>query len=302
MNIENAEMTIHSSMQNMVDLPTLYAFFAPLGYFSDVSQKSGYDGMEYFPWRLPDAQLRTGLASQGALDTITSAHQGFRSERSIKEVLKHPNPKLAAFFFVTTTERVSSLESLQKLQQIKGRNLPLVVYPHHEWQGENEYDLFKELAGKLVQPAPELLGRWGLNSVSQFAKAVTARGYSGLCLDLFHIRRFPTQGFNTGFAPWQEAIPQLLPDTKEIHLGVGRFDFKGNFDSMAELMDLYTGNSDTDIVPILEMVRDSGWRGPIVTEIPARAIAKIINKRLVTPRLYIEAHSRITQNLRQVLG
>ncbi len=295
------EIEVNFSMQNMVDTSTLWALLAPMEFYSAVAKKAGYSGIEYFPFRIPHTQVRIGLLTKDALNSVRSAHQSFRTERNLREVRRHPNPKLAAQAFITLPEKFASLKDLEKLQEALGKDLPVVVYPPNEWMGETKPEAFDRLGNKLIQPAPELMGAWGAETVDEFVNEARRRDYE-FCLDLFHIRRQVSQGFQTQFGPWQEVVPALLPSTRAIHLGVGRSDFHGPFDSMQELKDIYSGERETDIVPLLELIRDAGWNGPIVTEIPAASIKSLVSdSKIATPAMLVSVHQQIVDNVRKIL-
>lgn len=295
--VESPETTVNFSMQNLVDTSTLWALLAPIETFTNISKSAGYQGVEYFPYRIPHTQVRTGLLSKESLRQIDSAHQSFRTEKNLGEVKKHPRPILALKAFITMPEKVASLTDLKILQRKLGKLLPVIVYPQNEWAGETRPAIFDTLVNKLIQPAPELISTLGQNM-----EKADQLGYK-LCLDLFHIRRKVTQGFSTQFRPWQEMLPLLLPQTKEIHLAVGRQDFEGSFDSMAELVDLYYGTRRTDIIPMLELIHRSGWQGPIVTEIPANSITKLAGvSEILTPTVLVNKHRVIADNVRSILS
>lgn len=295
------DIKFNFSMQNMVDSSTLWSLLAPMELYSAIAGKAGYSGLEYLPFRIPHTQLKTGLLSKKALSSVRSAHQSFRTEKNLPGVRSHRNPKLAAQAYVTLPEKVASLKDLEKLQKALGKELPVVVYPPNEWMGETRPEIFEILENKLIQPAPELLGAWKTKTLEEFIRETLNRGF-GLCLDLFHIRRQVSQGFQTQFGPWQEVLPALLPYTREIHLGVGRSDFQGPFDSMQELRDIYSGERKTDIVPMLELIKDSGWTGPIVTEIPATSVKNLVSdSRFTTPNILISAHKQIVGSLRNIM-
>ena len=292
------------SMQNLLDKSTIWSLMVPTKYYANLAIKAGYDGIEYFPNRIfPDIQGRTGRFSDFAKKSIRSGHQSWRSEKTFQEAKRHSNPSLAILAFFLLPERNSSLKHLKKLQEEIG-DIPLVIYPPHLWKDEkNHPPIFKDLSTKLVQPAPELLEHWGVNNLQEFIKETSRMGYDGLCLDTFHLRRFPTQGTKSKFEDWKDILPLLLPHTKEIHIGVGRDDFKSNFDSMAELKDLYFNKRETDIIPILETIRDFGWKGLITTEIPSKSLRSLIPKKpnIITPQMIVFTHRRIVENLSEVM-
>lgn len=291
------EVEINFSMQNMVDSSTLWGIISPIELHTSVAKKSGYDGIEYYPYRIPHIQVATHLITQQSLELIHSAHESFRTEQSIRAIMKHPNPKLAAQVFFTMPEKYTSLKDLSKLQKVLGIDIPVIVYPPNDWMGQERPELHDILRNKLIQPAPELINAFGKSM-----EKASGFGYK-LCLDLFHIRRSAVQGFTTQFGPWQEILPTLLPHTGEIHLAVGRSDFNGPFDSAQELKDIYSGERKTDIIPMLELIRDLGWVGPIVTEIPATSAKNLIsNAKIATPNMLIQAHKQIVANIRKIMS
>lgn len=54
--------------------------------------------------------------------------------------------------------------------------------------GESTPPTFRRLDNKLIQPAPELMGAWGVEILDEFIAEARKRDYR-FCLDLFHIRR-----------------------------------------------------------------------------------------------------------------
>lgn len=298
---QKTETELLFSMQNLLDASTFGSILKPIKDYRVMAEDSGYGGIEFFPWRIPSVQIQLGLITAKDKAAIKVVHQSYRSERSLREVWQHPNRELAALAFLALPERIASLKLLKKLQGMLPDNIPIIIYPYHEWRGEEQYELFPRIKNKLVQTAPELLDRWQVKSAKEFVDEVSRRGFDGICLDLFHLRCHPTQGFTTKFKPWQESIPVLLPHTKLVHLGIGRTDSHGNFDSMEELKDIYTGARDTDIIPVLEMIRDANWNGPIVTQIPARSIGAI-TRQPFTPSRIVAVHGNIVENLSKILA
>lgn len=73
---------------------------------------------------------------------------------------------------------------------------------------------------------------------------------------------------------------------------------------MEELKDIYYGTNNTEISEILQMIVDLNWSGPLVTEIDARGVAKLLGQesKIITPNMLINVHSKITEGLRKRLG
>jgi len=296
---------INFSMQNLLDETILGAVFAassPIELHVALAKRAGYQGVEFFPFIIPDIQIRTRLYDPSVfLDSVRSAHQSWRSEKTFGEVRKHPRPQAALFAYVTIEEKVASLKTLKRLQDILGESLPMVVFPVDEWRGERGNETFIQLKRKLVQPTPELLRLWKVRTPEEFWQKARSMGFSGICLDLYHIRRLPVEG-EVGFGHWSEVVPSFLPFTREIHLGVGRRDFRG-VDSQKELEDLYTGEGKTDISKILELIKNNRWKGPVVTEIPVVGIRDLLGiNRFVTPQEIVRVHQRIVENLKGMIN
>lgn len=303
----NSETEINFSMQNMLDSATFYAAFFPIETYKRIAQQAGYQRIEYFPWRfLPNWQAFTRTITKETLSAIGSAHQSFRSERTIREVLAHPKRGLATMAFLALPERNASLKNLHNLQEkirlTTGEEIPLVVYPPHEHEGEKIPPLFNKLTNKLLQPTPDFFTRWGVKTIDELIATAVHKGYSGFCLDLLHLREKGSQGEQ--FPPWRKTLPKLLPHTAEIHVSVGRRDFQlEGSDSFRELTDLYTDSRKTEIVTILETIRDFGWKGPVVTEIPGSSLREVLSTKtlLVKPKDFIAAHQEIVNTLKGIL-
>ena len=108
-----------------------------------------------------------------------------------------------------------------------------------------------------------------------------------------------------GLSPWQETLPQLLPHAQEIHVAAGRLDIKqSHIDTEQELRDLLSGRGETDLLKMLKAVRESGWTGRVVTEIPAVALHNIRANRssFSSVRDLIEDHRRIVGNIQDSLA
>lgn len=295
MNVE-----INSSVGNLGDKSAPQALFWTVERYISTVKEAGYTGLEWFPLRTPvvGLQMRLGLLSQQAKDGIRSLHQSYRSEKSFREAWNHPNRPLAALSYFLLPERVSSLNDLEHIQKVLGRKLPVVLYPSQE--GE-ESGAQRHFADKLFQPTPGVMRQWGAKSIQELIEQTYQRGYTGLCLDLFHFRKPDEIDLN----PWQETLPQLLPHTKEIHISAGRGDMMQDYvDTNAELRDLLNGTQHTDLPRILRAIKDLGWSGRMVTEIPATSLKLILgtSSRFLDTNSFIEGHRSIVGNTKVILS
>lgn len=292
---ETTSPEVGTSIGNFFDQarPIATAFF-PIEFINAEAQKEGYAGIEWHPFRfMCGLQIRTGILTQKGKDAIVSAHQSYRGEKSLNEALKHPNKKLAAISYFVLPQRESSIKNLRQLQKVLQRKIPIVLYPSDKTEAAIRQDSFAE---KLFQPNPEIMQQWGINSPEDLISEAYRRGYTGLCLDLFHLRELGTPDLN----PWQESLPQLLPHTKEIHVSAGREDITvpHEVDTTSELEDLLFGTKSTDLSKMLRYISSQEWRSLIVTEIPASSIRGVLSNSANL----IDAHRQITTNIKELLS
>lgn len=304
MNAEREKMRVevNSSLMNLFDKSIFYTVVWRVEDFADTAYRAGYAGLEWHPVRaaISGIQVRSGILSPYAKDAVTSAHQSWRGEKSIKEVLTHPNPSFAALSYVLLPEEVSSVSNLLHLQHILGREIPVVLYPSPSLE---QSGLNRHFAESLFQPTPKLMRDWGVETPEQLVKEARKRGYSQLCIDTYHLRKAPEDGIS--LLPWQETLPQLLPYSSEIHVSAGRVDQnQAHIDTEKELKDLLSATSHTDLPQMLKAIATSGWRGRVVTEIPAAALFALRAGRnpVSTPKDLIEDHRRIVDHIKQIFG
>lgn len=303
----NAEITrppleVDSSVGNLFDKSILYTASWPVGAFVDTVKESGYRGLEWHLLRgiVAGVQMKAGLVSQYSKDAILSLHQSYRSENSWKEAWGHPNRSLATMSYILLPERVSSINELEQLQRVVGKELPVVLYPPNP---EEESGTHRHFAEKTFQPTPEVMHRWQVKTPEELVAEAYKRGYTGLCIDLFHMRALHVDG--VGLNPWQETLPQLLPHTQEIHVAAGRVDIKqSHIDTEQELKDLLNSKGNTELLRMLKAIRESRWTGRVVTEIPAVALhaARTNRSSFSSIKDLIEDHKRIVGNIQDSLA
>lgn len=290
---------ISTSLQNFFDSSTIYAAFWPVNRFAWFTKETGYQGLEWHPTRLiAGLQMNFGLVKPREKLSIIAGHQSFRSEKTLAQALAHPNRILAVYSFLVLPERIKSLNDLQKLQQVVGRKLPMVLYPSHP--GE-ESGTARPFAEKTFQPAPEVMKMWGIKTPQELAEKMKQFGYTGLCLDLFHFRRPGKSNLN----PWQETLPKLLPHTQEIHISAGRIDMQNKgIDTLEELKDLLSGKGVSELARILGTIKELGWSGRVVTEIPASALHQLraSGGKYLSVSALIEDHRKIVATLEDLLS
>lgn len=287
------ERIIIDSMQNHVQQhpPYAWAALAPLSLHTKIAREAKYNGIEYYPLQATSIQLR--LVKGIDTSEVFSSHESWG------------NGKIP--FVLVMRKNIPSLKDSIILQSKSNHpeSFLTVVYPNEASRDETWPQEFNKLNNKIIQPTIDLMKEWGVDNINDFLIKAKSMGFR-ICLDLFHIRRGSVKNGST-MENWKKIIDVLINYTDELHLGVGREDFKGPFDSMEELVDLYTGSTNTEIVPILEYIKakekEMGKELPIVTEIYAHTIIKMLDKQntIATPSLLIKTHKRIVENLRSLM-
>lgn len=295
---------VNVSAMSLFDKSTLYTAFLPMGSLVNIAKESGYGGFEWHPLRgtVSGLQVNSGLIGKDSKDAIVSLHQSWRSEKSLAEALKHPNRSLATIAYVILPERIASLNDLEHLQKVLGKKLPVVLYPSLP---DEESGTERDFGEKIFQPYADIMARWGVKTVDELISEAYKRGYTGFAIDLFHMRRPNIDG--VGLNPWQETLPQLLPHTKEVHISAGRTDLhyvKGMPDTESELKGLLDSKGDTELLQMLRAIRESGWKGRVVTEIPAIALHQLRREagQSSSIKTLIQDHRKIVGNIQDILA
>lgn len=302
MSAERPRLEIDTSVINLFDKSVFYTTFWSTEALVETAKNAGYRGFEWHSIRtVAGVQMNAGLTTQHSKEAVFSLHQSWRSEKSLAAAWKHPNRPLAMMAYVLLPERISSLNDLERLQKVLGRKLPVVLYPSHP---DEESGTNRDFAEKIFQPYTEVMRWWEVETPEELIAEAYKRGYTGLCLDLFHMRRKNTDGY--GLNPWQETLPQLLPHTSEIHISAGRIDLsyvKGNPDTESELKSLLDPKNNTELLEMLRAIRELGWRGRVVTEIPAIALHRLRGKgSLLSVKDLIQDHRKIVTNIQNFLA
>lgn len=293
---------VDCSLANLFDKSTLYSAILPASAYVDIIKEAGYRGLEWWPFRaVGNKQMEMGLVSQDTKNAVLSLHQSFRGERSFKEAWRSPKRFISLASYIFLPERVASLNNLERLQTVIGRELPIVLYPGKdaEESGNN-----RKFYSTCFQPTSEVMERWNVRNVLSLATEAQLALYGRpedkvFCVDLAHLRaRALGQNAEYTLNPWQETLPELLNYTQEIHISVGRLDMPYDY-TRSELKDLLKGTQETEIVAMLKLIKWCGWKGRIVTEIPAIALHDLHdNSRFLPISTLIQDHKEIVNNIK----
>lgn len=143
------------------------------------------------------------------------------------------------------------------------------------------------------------MNAWGVKNVRELIIESKKRGYTGFCLDTFHMRAKSINKVDLN--PWQKNIKPLLSFTKEIHLAVGREDIiQSKIDTKQELKDLIENNKKGEIFKIISEIKKNKWKGPIIVEAPAKAIFNLDKSKRPDVAYLIGNHKKIIKNLKNL--
>ncbi len=299
--IEREPVEVDSSLFSLLDVATVYTVAFPLEILVHYAKKSGYSGLEVLPLRLQGrGQMAHGWMTAKAKAAIHSEHQSFQqhpSAQALNEFFKNPKTrpktkKEAGFViaqFLLLPEERESVEDLIRIQKGIGHQLPTVLYVHKDQSGV----VSLPFPQRMFQPTPFVMNDLGAKDIPDLTREMYARGYTGYCLDLYHFRQ---EGQKESWLNWRKVLPLLLPDTQEIHVSAGR-ELNEGPETMKELRDLLEGTRKTPLPHILEFIKDTGWRGRVVTEIPSSAIAQLRRSRILTPKTLINEHQKIVETV-----
>ncbi len=259
----------------------------PMEAWVKISRSLGYDGLEWRPKRsLADAQIRSGLISPYGIAGIRSAEQSYLGERSWEEASSQSNKRLAQVSYLLFPHRVDSIDTLNRLQSLKGE-IPITVYPT---DNPEELEAQRTLRNKLVQLAPDCMRIWKSHSLEQLVIQMSDEGY-GINFDILHYLRL-AQKFK--LPPNAEAIKLMLPYIKEIQFPVGRTDIQlPNSDSMGTYHDLVNRTAQSSETQLFIQLMEMGCEAPVVAE---------VNPAKLAPFGLFKAHRKISRGLKALIS
>lgn len=170
----------------------------------------GSDGLHLFPFK---GNMWSGFYEEKS-SGILSAEQAFRSERTLWPAVKRlSTPKEAAKYaasFVLFPERIASLEPMLRYEQHVNPRLKEIIYLYcgkaerngDDWNlqmNESQYENFEDFRNPVIRLQPELIDRLGVNSQEELFETLQAIGYTGFSVNMHHLLREPTQGFQSQF-------------------------------------------------------------------------------------------------------
>lgn len=296
------------STANVLDKATIhFAFGWGLGQHVQTANKAGLDGVEVWATRPINAlQSVTGFISDETKKHILSTHQSSRI-LNVFDSLATLSPEIVAQA-VLLPHINTSLGQLESLHRHIDRNIPAVLYR----ETPAEFHKQTHIEKRIIQPDPEVCRDWDVQSAQDFIQKMREKGFTGICLDITHIRR----GGQDGSAPsvlanWQDSVTTFLQEgvIEEVHIALGRIDPDtaksfGKEKTLSELKDLYDGTSHTDATQILHFLAQKGWKGQMIFEVLPSAILEVTNSpsRFMTQKDLVVVYERLRNNLYKIFN
>lgn len=261
------------------------------------ARRAGYSGIQFHPTRWGMAELSRIRSPWRA---IRSVHESVRDERTLLDCLVQRNPGHRLNCFIVFAQQWESFPSLLKIQFGEGERT--VTF---STDGIKAMEL---LPGSgcvgLVQPCIKVFRAWNIHTVPELIAKLEEFG-AWLCLDTHHWR---ADEEDERLPHWRQAWPQLLPYVREVHVCAGRDDVTSSNrveNTASELQDLLGIGPKTELREMLRWIAASGWRGPVVAEIPATAIARIYcdsHPLLTPPGKVMEGFGVISRSMKNIFG
>lgn len=292
--VYNSAVEINTSITNFLDTKIPYTVLWTAEKLVMVAKDCGYSRVEWHPIpTFSGTQMKAGFISDKTKNAIASIHQNTPKQETLSAAWNHPNRFLAILHYVFLQNNRQSLDSLEYVQKVIDKKVPMILYPPIK-RGESGTN--RDFIEKLFQPTSDIMHMWKVKTVKQLIAQSKRRGYTGFCLDTFHMRKKAVDGIDLN--PWETNLKSLLTFTKEIHLAIGRGDIiQSDINSQRELVDLINNNRKSEIFQILRSIKSFGWQGEIVLEAPAKALFAIAPHKKPTVDLLIKYHKTIVRNL-----
>ena len=270
-----------------------------------LARDTGFDGIELWPQKFhPLRQIKQDNISSDERASIHSLHQSVRQSAWRIRSLREAKREVQKAFFLP--EINNSLQYMDKLFEVIG-NVPAVFVK----ETPEKYFVNTLFTERLIQPGAEAAQLWTASKPGQFVTAARNRGFTHIALDTHHLRgRHSKTGEENPFQRWRDTVPAFLPDTKELHIGIGRSDDKttDGLTAHMEAKEMLYGSfasryQQTDLARMLQLIHTSGWRGRVVIEMRPAVYKKIIGQKgFMTLSDLHQVYEKIRGTLKDIFG
>lgn len=293
--------------------------FGGLDRYIQFAFSRGYEGLELYPIRSLFGSLSKQMLSDLQLGIektwIKSLHQSFRSEKTLGDIIRHPNSMLALKAFISMPERNASMQHLLNMQNQIG-DVPTVIFPHHGvgeivggkiWN-EPEYPEIDKLRNRLFQPTANLMHRYQLSSFDQIVDRLVANGmFDGICFDTHHAV-VPFQIKNDEgkvvkeykLGNWREMIDDHFNLIRLVHIRFSSPEEEHHDEnSFDDLVNILKGNHDNTTSDMIKHLMNNGYEGDFTVEVPSAVISAA--RSSINVFFNIDLHRRLTYHLSKLI-
>ena len=181
-------MEINTSIVNFLDAKIPYTTLWTAEKFITVAKRCGYSRVEWHPIpSISGLQMKLGLISEKTKNAIASIHQSPPNQETLMDAWHHPNRfRATLYYFFLPSKSKQSLDALEQAEKTIERRVPMILYPATR---SRESGTNRDFIEKLFQPTSEIMHVWKVKTVKQLIEESQKRGYTGFCLDIFHMRK-----------------------------------------------------------------------------------------------------------------
>lgn len=264
----NREPRFAMAMAAMLGPRTFYLPFCGVTKYRQIAEEIGCY-LDFWPINPgPSFQVaRKGLKPDDK-SIIVSASGSYRGETSLTQAWAHKNKALAipSYFFFPHRDDFNTVGLVtEQLRRYDGRQIPVVQYPESPREKRDEI-----LTPRLVQPVPEEFIKQSIRTPDDLDKYLLTNSFDGFCFDTQHSRFLFTD------PRFRHLFEEVIKRSSLVHVSLGRSDAQRPdypIDAQKELRDVtFPDNRFTQIARLLLEIRDSGFDGTYVLEIPVESI------------------------------
>lgn len=297
------EQEVNLAIPNLVHPLTFYRAFFKSGYFIQFAKDAGYNKIEWHPLQgLAREVLAKHASALGFLKPhLSSAHVHIHPEATFWSVILRKQDPLRPFqkmrlHNLAWVDSKQAVKAIHRLERAFRGNLPVVVYPPFQ-ENPQAHSVYEN---PMLQPHPPAFE--DKSNADQIVESVIQGIYSGVWLDLYHMREKTSDGTKP-LMPWTQSIPKLAPYVKGVHFQVGRTEYvDSTIRSQEELKDIFAQypKMNTEIIQMLKVLKDSGFEGPIIVEVPATALVKLFGLETLTLENLKNRHRTIVEYVKSI--
>jgi hypothetical protein len=279
--------------------------------FVRIADDIGIDGYEWHPTKNMTSahEIHDGNVKRNFKRRVLSGHQSYLGEKTLldigKSIIAKPGQlPLIVSSFIFLPHSVDSLQDIAQLQEVVGRQLPVVIYPTEDNSSQNE--ALASFGDRIFQPTQQVMDEWGVKTIQELVEIYPYKGFDGICFDTTHSRKLGGVDLRQN----TEAVKLILKHTKEVHIRPGALDMQSYYHQQDPLGDLrqLVGDDENAWYPQFIKTIAANWQGGrVITEIPTQALEALhaeqkgVNVSKMSVDILIGYHKKAVNNLGKYL-